>query len=107
MNWFKDKFGRWWRTENPLEAFCPQCGQPDTEGECNHRKIPEDEVKELGGLLKKPRGKIYSLTLQWVEVKNLRDIYPKGECPDCGKKIPAKAREGDECGNCGHVFYLA
>jgi rubredoxin len=32
--------------------------------------------------------------------------YLSGECPDCGEKIPSVAIEGDECGNCGHVFWL-
>jgi hypothetical protein len=32
--------------------------------------------------------------------------YLAGECPDCGEKIPSVAVEGDECGNCGHVFWF-
>jgi hypothetical protein len=36
----------------------------------------------------------------------LRDSYAEGECPDCGWPIPHNVREGDECQNCGHVFWL-
>ena len=36
---------------------------------------------------------------------SVRDAYPRGECPDCGDKIPARAVEGGDCANCGHVFF--
>ena len=36
------------------------------------------------------------------EVKN---AYPDGVCPDCGRNIPSDACEGWECPNCGHVCY--
>lgn len=32
------------------------------------------------------------------------DDYERGECPDCGKKIPRNAKHGYSCTNCGHVF---
>ena len=28
------------------------------------------------------------------------------ECPNCGTPIPDEATPGDECVNCGHVFWL-
>jgi len=31
--------------------------------------------------------------------------YVAGRCPDCGEYIPETAQEGDECRNCGHVFW--
>ncbi len=31
--------------------------------------------------------------------------YDNGECPDCGESIPDDVSEGDECENCGHVFW--
>jgi hypothetical protein len=36
----------------------------------------------------------------------LQQAYEFGACPDCSEDIPSYAVEGDECGNCGHVFYL-
>ena len=33
------------------------------------------------------------------------DDYENGECPDCGEPIPKDATSGDECVNCGHVFW--
>ena len=36
---------------------------------------------------------------------SVRDSYPGGECPDCGQPIPAEANDGDECVNCGHIFF--
>jgi len=31
--------------------------------------------------------------------------YQDGLCPDCGWKIRRNVKEGNECLNCGHVFY--
>jgi DNA-directed RNA polymerase subunit RPC12/RpoP len=36
----------------------------------------------------------------------VKGSYADGKCPDCGRTIPAKAVEGSECSNCGHVFWL-
>lgn len=43
-------------------------------------------------------------------MSDIRDNYPNGECPDCGEPIPSDADflndpEGQDCENCGHVFY--
>lgn len=35
----------------------------------------------------------------------LIESYEQGECPDCGLKIKESSVDGDECENCGHVFY--
>lgn len=37
----------------------------------------------------------------------VKDDYENGECPDCGTPIPDEATAGDECSNCGHVFWHA
>jgi hypothetical protein len=29
--------------------LCPECGQPDNCGDCNHGPLTHDEVRELGG----------------------------------------------------------
>lgn len=42
-----DRYGRTWRL--PKGELCPECGQPDSCGDCNHKKLPLDKVKELGG----------------------------------------------------------
>jgi ribosomal protein S27E len=34
----------------------------------------------------------------------VKNSYPNGECPDCGETIPFDVAEGEECGNCGHVY---
>jgi DNA-directed RNA polymerase subunit RPC12/RpoP len=105
MNWFKDKYGHWWACEEDvLGAFCPVCGQPNDGGECNHKKMSDRDAREMGALLKKPHGKVYTQMLTWVSVEKMKDAYPNGECPDCGRKIPVNARDGDECKNCGHFF---
>lgn len=31
--------------------------------------------------------------------------YPNGKCPDCGEEIPKDISPGEECSNCGHVFW--
>jgi hypothetical protein len=33
------------------------------------------------------------------------DSYEGGLCPDCSELIPQDVEEGEECANCGHVFY--
>lgn len=42
-----DKYGRKWQLA-PRE-LCSKCGQPDSLGECNHKKLLAEEVVELGG----------------------------------------------------------
>lgn len=41
----KDKFGREWNL--PKKELCPKCGQPDSCGDCNHKKLSNDEVNRL------------------------------------------------------------
>lgn len=35
----------------------------------------------------------------------VKEFYEGGVCPDCLEEIPDDYEEGDECDNCGHVFY--
>lgn len=35
----------------------------------------------------------------------VRNSYPNKECPDCGENIPYDVIDGEECENCGHIFY--
>jgi hypothetical protein len=41
-----------------------------------------------------------------AESKAIIDNYPDGLCPDCQWKIRRNVKEGDNCPNCEHVFYL-
>lgn len=36
----------------------------------------------------------------------MRDHYDDGRCPDCGEEISYYCEDGEECENCGHVFYF-
>lgn len=36
----------------------------------------------------------------------LQSCYDEGVCPDCGEPIPSDYIGGEDCVNCGHVFYL-
>lgn len=38
-------------------------------------------------------------------MNNVYIYYRDHECPDCGEPIPHTAVGGDECENCGHVFW--
>lgn len=51
-----DNFGRLW-TLSPNE-LCPECGQPDSTGDCNHKRLTDREAEELGsvGTTKSVRG---------------------------------------------------
>ena len=40
-----------------------------------------------------------------AESKAIIANYDGGLCPDCGRKIRRNVKEGDDCRNCGHVFY--
>jgi len=42
---FVDKYGRIWNI--PKEEACPECGQPDNCGDCNHTKLTDEDVKYL------------------------------------------------------------
>lgn len=46
-------------------------------------------------------GNIYS----WAKISHLFCDGYDGECPDCGEDLPENWQNGDECENCGHVFY--
>ncbi len=32
--------------------------------------------------------------------------YDDQRCPDCNEEIPLTVQEGEECLNCGHVFWI-
>lgn len=40
-----------------------------------------------------------------MEPKLVKSCFLNGECPDCGEPIPDDAVSGEECSNCGHVFW--
>ncbi len=42
---YTDKFGVTWYL--PKEELCPECGQPDSCGDCNHTQLSEEDVKKL------------------------------------------------------------
>lgn len=46
-----DKYGRIWTL--PKKELCPICKQPDSCGDCNHKKLSEEDVEMLGGKIKK------------------------------------------------------
>jgi len=46
----KDKFGRTWKL--PKKELCPKCGQPDSCGDCNHKRLTNKEVEILKGMFK-------------------------------------------------------
>lgn len=35
----------------------------------------------------------------------IRQSYADCLCPDCQEEIPVDVFDGDECSNCGHVFF--
>ncbi|HOS16057.1 MAG TPA: hypothetical protein PKX15_03435 [Bacteroidales bacterium] len=38
-------------------------------------------------------------------MNKIKESYPDGKCPDCGDEIPDNVKDGDECLNCGHIFW--
>ena len=44
----KDKFGRKWNL--PKNEVCLKCGQPDSCGNCNHKKLSNKDVLVLKGV---------------------------------------------------------
>ncbi len=44
-----DIYNRKWNL--PKKELCPTCGQPDSVGDCNHKKLKNKEVILLGGEL--------------------------------------------------------
>lgn len=47
--WTIDRYQRRWLL--PLKELCKVCGQPDSVGDCDHRKLRSSEVETLGGRL--------------------------------------------------------
>jgi len=43
----KDKFGRTWLL--PQNELCPKCGQPDSCGDCNYKRLSSKQVRILNG----------------------------------------------------------
>jgi len=43
--------------------------------------------------------------LEVTVITDMHTHYPDGKCPDCGANICRVAVDGDECKNCGHVYY--
>lgn len=37
---------------------------------------------------------------------SVQNSYLNGACPDCGDKIPKEAQDGENCPNCGHIWWL-
>ena len=73
---------------------CPVCGRDET-------KPDEDFGDSMQNCL--------CCGSEWndndINYNAVKDSYPKGECPDCGEKIPNDVAEGESCSNCEHVFY--
>jgi hypothetical protein len=44
-----DKYNRIWNL--PKRELCIKCGQPDSSGDCNHKRLNNSDVIELGGKL--------------------------------------------------------
>lgn len=42
----RDRFGASWPAAYDT---CPECGQPDDCGDCNHQPLSEDAVLQMGG----------------------------------------------------------
>lgn len=49
-SWTQDEYGRFW--QRPGDEPCPECGQPDNCGDCNHEPLTDAEVLDLGGRLR-------------------------------------------------------
>lgn len=42
----QDKFGRTW--DLPDNELCPECGQPDSCGDCDHTPLSDEDARLLG-----------------------------------------------------------
>lgn len=38
-------------------------------------------------------------------MNSIKNSYPNGICPDCNEPINDDVENGDECPNCGHVYW--
>ena len=44
----EDKYGVKW--EIPENELCPDCGQPDSCGDCDHSPLSQEEIEFLKGI---------------------------------------------------------
>lgn len=41
----QDRYGRRW--PYPENELCPECGQPDNVGDCNHERLGDEDVQMI------------------------------------------------------------
>ncbi len=76
---------------------CKKCGSPlNQRGRCCDITCPYSDH---------PQSTALESLYEPNESKAIINNYPYGVCPDCGWKIRKNVKEGDDCRNCGHVFY--
>lgn len=104
----KSRFGRTSMVEKG-ERLVPVCVIA-----CGYRDVDAEECIICGGFTDT---KLEFKTETFIRVtkgkKNIGNIghtkvkenYHNGLCPDCGKPMPDDIKGGQECSNCGHVFY--
>jgi DNA-directed RNA polymerase subunit RPC12/RpoP len=64
---------------------------------------------ESAATLEKYHYKVTERRTGWARCKEstlIINSYMDGRCPDCQVKIRKDVKDGVECHNCGHVFYL-
>ena len=75
-----------WEEKNLIE--------PSTKLENKQIFVPSYGINEINNVSAKPECNDTGNKNKWST-----------KCPDCGEEIPIMATGGDECKNCGHIFW--
>lgn len=64
-----DRYGREW--DLPANELCPECGQPDNVGDCDHTPLSDKDAQTLAG--ENLRDKIRRLQVEMYDERNAPD----------------------------------
>lgn len=84
--------------EGETTFFVPQADENDDSDE-------DDFTAVVLRCLENPKHVVLACDDFNMKTAGVVETYENGECPDCGEKIPANAKDGDHCENCNHVFW--
>lgn len=93
------------RTFRSILSFGSGANNVQGEGQSGGRAVADiAQAAEIAFVEKLGGTQEYSDMLDTIMPGGVKENYKDGECPDCGRPISVRAKAGDECPNCGHVY---
>lgn len=96
--------------QEPLDEFIQVGDALYQDIEAGVQQRLEEIMEELGltddEIVGVSTGVTFNMEIEYIKGRNVKSQYKGGKCPDCGEEIPDDAIDGEDCSNCGHIFYL-